>query len=119
MITLWYRPVELLLGTRSYGPAVDLWSVGCILAELLIGKPLFPGKTEMEQVSRIFTMCGSVTEAQWPGHTELPLWNVVGPKTEMPNQLKSTMKKLVMEHAPHLTRRETGLCVVCVLFTNI
>ncbi|PNX91220.1 cyclin-dependent kinase, partial [Trifolium pratense] len=46
VITLWYRPPELLLGTTRYGPAVDMWSVGCIFAELLHGKPIFPGKDE-------------------------------------------------------------------------
>lgn len=40
VITLWYRPPELLLGTQAYGPAVDTWSAGCIFAELLLGKPI-------------------------------------------------------------------------------
>lgn len=43
-----YRPPELLLGTTKYGPAVDMWSVGCIFAELLHGKPIFPGKDEVK-----------------------------------------------------------------------
>lgn len=50
VITLWYRPPELLLGTTKYGPAVDMWSVGCIFAELLHGKPIFPGKDEVADV---------------------------------------------------------------------
>jgi cyclin-dependent kinase 12/13 len=49
VITLWYRPPELLLGTTKYGPEVDMWSVGCIFAELVMGKPILPGKNEMEQ----------------------------------------------------------------------
>ena len=47
VVTLWYRPHELLLGATSYGVAVDLWSSGCILAELLAGKPIMPGRTEV------------------------------------------------------------------------
>jgi serine/threonine protein kinase len=47
VVTLWYRPPELLLGATNYGAAVDLWSVGCILAELLSGKPIMPGRTEV------------------------------------------------------------------------
>lgn len=47
VVTLWYRPPELLLGATEYGVAVDLWSTGCILAELLAGKPIMPGRTEV------------------------------------------------------------------------
>ncbi|RVW71929.1 putative serine/threonine-protein kinase [Vitis vinifera] len=46
VVTLWYRPPELLLGATYYGTAVDLWSTGCILAELYAGKPIMPGRTE-------------------------------------------------------------------------
>ena len=45
-----FRPPELLLGTTKYGPAVDMWSVGCIFAELLHGKPIFPGKDEVSDI---------------------------------------------------------------------
>lgn len=47
VVTLWYRPPELLLGSTDYGPAIDLWSSGCILAELFAGKPIMPGRTEV------------------------------------------------------------------------
>lgn len=47
VVTLWYRPPELLLGASHYGAAVDLWSAGCILGELFAGKPILPGKTEV------------------------------------------------------------------------
>lgn len=47
VVTLWYRPPELLLGATEYGPAIDLWSAGCILAELNAGKPIMPGRTEV------------------------------------------------------------------------
>lgn len=47
VVTLWYRPPELLLGATDYGAAIDLWSAGCILAELLVGKPIMPGRTEV------------------------------------------------------------------------
>lgn len=46
--TLWYRPPELLLGVTKYGVAVDMWSTGCIIAELLAGKPIMPGRTEVQ-----------------------------------------------------------------------
>ncbi|TVU43713.1 hypothetical protein EJB05_10201 [Eragrostis curvula] len=65
VVTLWYRPPELLLGATNYGAAVDLWSAGCILAELLSGKPIMPGRTEVEQLHKIFKLCGSPSEEFW------------------------------------------------------
>lgn len=55
--TLWYRPPELLLGATKYGPSVDMWSTGCILAELLAGKPILPGRTEVQATAANFTLC--------------------------------------------------------------
>ncbi|ONI12747.1 hypothetical protein PRUPE_4G181100 [Prunus persica] len=65
VVTLWYRPPELLLGATYYGTAVDLWSTGCILAELYSGKPIMPGRTEVEQLHKIFKLCGSPSEDYW------------------------------------------------------
>ncbi|MBA0857607.1 hypothetical protein Goshw_014575 [Gossypium schwendimanii] len=65
VITLWYRPPELLLGTTYYGVGVDLWSAGCILAELFYGKPIVPARTEVEQLHKIFKLCGSPSEEYW------------------------------------------------------
>jgi cyclin-dependent kinase 12/13 len=69
VITLWYRPPELCLGTEQYGLEVDMWSAGCILAEMLTGKPLFPGKDEVEQVKLICSVLGSPNENSMPGCT--------------------------------------------------
>lgn len=48
VVTLWYRAPELLMGSTDYGIGVDLWSAGCILAELMYGKPIMPGRTEVK-----------------------------------------------------------------------
>lgn len=72
VITLWYRSPELLLGTENYGPEVDMWSVGCLMVELINKKPLFPGKTEIEQMDLIFRTLGSPTEKVWPDWEALP-----------------------------------------------
>jgi len=64
-VTLWYRSPEILFDSFSYGPSADLWSVGCVFAELVLGKPLFPGDTMMDQLSRITKMLGSF-HATWP-----------------------------------------------------
>ncbi|RID55813.1 hypothetical protein BRARA_G03054 [Brassica rapa] len=72
VVTLWYRAPELLLGATEYGPAIDLWSAGCILTELFAGKPIMPGRTEVEQMHKIFKLCGSPSEDYWRRET-LPL----------------------------------------------
>lgn len=65
VVTLWYRSPELLLGATEYGVGVDLWSAGCILGELLARRPILPGRTEVEQLHKIFKLCGSPTEEYW------------------------------------------------------
>jgi len=74
VVTLWYRAPDVLMGSRKYSTPVDIWSVGCILAEMISGKPLFPGRTEPDQLIRIFKLLGTPTERQWPGVAELPDW---------------------------------------------
>ncbi|XP_078177599.1 protein IMPAIRED IN BABA-INDUCED STERILITY 1-like isoform X1 [Carex rostrata] len=65
VVTLWYRPPELLLGSTDYNASVDLWSAGCVFAEMFIGKPFLQGRTEVEQIHKIFKMCGSPDEPFW------------------------------------------------------
>lgn len=72
VVTLWYRCPELLLGSKFYSTALDMWSVGCIFGELLTSKPLLPGEGEADQLTRIFRLVGSPTEDRWPGVSQLP-----------------------------------------------
>lgn len=71
VITLWYRPPELLLGEEHYGKPVDVWSSGCILGELFTKEAMFPGRTELLQLDKIFAVCGSPTVGTWPDVHEL------------------------------------------------
>ena len=64
VITLWYRPPELFLGTPKYHSEVDMWSAGCILAEMLCCRPLFAKKTDDEMLPRIFQVCGTLSSSQ-------------------------------------------------------
>ena len=73
VMTIWYRAPELLLGARAYGPAVDVWAMGCVLAELERRDPLLPAQTEIGQLDLIFSLCGTPTAEDWPGHADLPL----------------------------------------------
>eukprot|EP00616_Rhizochromulina_sp_CCMP1243_P008961 CAMPEP_0118962686 /NCGR_PEP_ID=MMETSP1173-20130426/927_1 /TAXON_ID=1034831 /ORGANISM="Rhizochromulina marina cf, Strain CCMP1243" /LENGTH=742 /DNA_ID=CAMNT_0006910975 /DNA_START=39 /DNA_END=2268 /DNA_ORIENTATION=+ len=88
VITLWYRPPELLLGQPKYTTSVDMWSAGCILAELILRKPLFPGHTELEQLDLIFRVLGTPTKQTWPNHHMLPKLEVLQPKQTYPCQLE-------------------------------
>ncbi|EDO40841.1 predicted protein, partial [Nematostella vectensis] len=75
VVTLWYRAPELLLGIKEYSCPIDMWSVGCIFAELLTMEPLFPGRSEIDQINRIFKELGTPSDKIWPGppaYSELP-----------------------------------------------
>ncbi|KAI1132942.1 Pkinase-domain-containing protein [Nemania abortiva] len=72
VVTLWYRAPELLLGTKTYGAAIDMWSVGCIFGEILTREPLLPGKNEVDTLSKVFELCGIPTDESWPGFRRLP-----------------------------------------------
>jgi len=72
VVTLWYRAPEILLGSRNYSTPVDIWSLGCIFAEMLTRNALFPGDCEIDELFRIFRTLGTPNEQTWPGVTSLP-----------------------------------------------
>ncbi|GLH08610.1 Serine/threonine-protein kinase grp [Gryllus bimaculatus] len=72
VVTLWYRAPELLLCTKEYSTPIDMWSVGCIFGEFLSMEALFPGKSEGDQLNRIFKDLGTPNERIWPGYSKLP-----------------------------------------------
>ena len=76
VVTLWYRPPDVLLGNKTYGTTVDMWSIGCIFAEMVTGKPLFAGNTETDQLKKIFQIRGTPNEKYAPQLKELPEWGV-------------------------------------------
>ncbi|KAF7357037.1 Protein kinase domain-containing protein [Mycena venus] len=83
VVTLWYRAPEVLLGSRHYATGIDMWSVGCIFAEMaMTGQPLFPGDSEIDQIFKIFRILGTPNEESWPGvqglsdyKTTFPQWS--------------------------------------------
>lgn len=72
VITRWYRPPELLFGAREYTYGVDIWSVGCIFAELMLRTPYMPGENDLDQLNTIFRALGTPDEKDWPGMNTLP-----------------------------------------------
>ncbi len=72
VVTLWYRAPEILLGSNKYSCPIDMWSIGCIFAEMATKKPLFQGDSEIDQLFRIFRVLRTPTEEMWPGVSQLP-----------------------------------------------
>lgn len=94
VITLWYRPPELLLGEERYGKAVDIWSCGCILGELFTKEPMFRGATELAQLEKIFIVCGSPTLSSWPDVRNLRDYPNYKPKNNHPRRLREDYSRL-------------------------
>ncbi|KAK2821623.1 hypothetical protein Q7C36_020966 [Tachysurus vachellii] len=69
VVTLWYRPPDVLLGSTEYSTPIDMWGVGCILYELATGRPMFPGSTVKEELHLVFRLMGTPAEETWPGIT--------------------------------------------------
>ena len=72
VVTLWYRAPDVLLGSRTYNTSIDIWSAGCIMAEMYTGRPLFPGTTNEDELQRIFRLMGTPSERSWPGISQFP-----------------------------------------------
>lgn len=91
--TLWYRAPEVLLGATTYTSAVDVWSVGCIFAEIALGDALFPGRGELDQIAKIFAVVGKPTESNWPGLSQYPTVKRIAlhgpPRSELAGRLRA------------------------------
>ncbi|XP_006721371.1 cyclin-dependent kinase 10 isoform X3 [Pan paniscus] len=88
VVTLWYRAPELLLGTTTQTTSIDMWAVGCILAELLAHRPLLPGTSEIHQIDLIVQLLGTPSENIWPGFSKLPLVGQYSLRKQPYNNLK-------------------------------
>ncbi|KAF9956366.1 hypothetical protein BGZ70_009933 [Mortierella alpina] len=118
VVTLWYRAPELLLGAKEYTTAIDMWSIGCIFAELVNNEPLLPGRSEAEQLEKTFKLLGMPNDKIWPGYSKLPLVshvpNFVQPynllRTRLPylteNGLDLMSKMLMYDPAKRITAED-------------
>jgi len=80
VVTVWYRPLEILLGSPTYSVPVDMWGVGCVFAEMATGGPLFCGDSEIDTIFKIFQKLGTPSETIWPGVTSMPDFKMTWPQ---------------------------------------
>jgi CTD kinase subunit alpha len=86
VITIWYRPPELLLGETQYGPAVDIWSAACVMVEIFTKHAIFPGDGhEINQLEKIYNILGTPTRSEWPGLVEMAWFELLRPTERKPN----------------------------------
>ena len=85
VVTLWYRAPEILLGSKYYSLPIDIWSTGCIIAEMVTRQPLFPGDSEIDELYKIFKVLGTPTEETWPEVSQLPAYQPTFPKWHAKN----------------------------------
>ena len=109
VITLWYRPPELLLGADSYDYSVDIWSAGCILGELLTCRPIFPADEEKKVFNLICDKCGTPDARDWPEAAKLKLYNDFIPNDKMPNRLDEHFRSVQCPPAVDLLKKMLAL----------
>jgi len=95
VVTLWYRAPDVLLGSRKYSTSVDIWSVGCIFAEMVNARPLFPGTNDADQLMKIFKVLGTPNPTNWPEMTQLPDY-----KDNFPVYPGVNLKKIIRKLEP-------------------
>lgn len=96
--TRWYRAPELLFGAIHYGPGVDVWACGCVIAQLLTLSPLLPGETDIDQLIKVIQFLGSPTPARWPGVDALPDYG----KIQLPDDVPPTPLRRMIPSASEL-----------------
>lgn len=107
VVTLWYRAPELLLGATRYGAAIDMWSVGCIFGELLTREPLLQGRNEVDELTKIFELCGIPTDESWPAFRRLP--NARGLRLPSGSNSAALAGSVIRTRFPLLTAAGAGL----------
>jgi cyclin-dependent kinase 9 len=109
VVTLWYRPPELLLGERCYNKAIDMWGAGCIMAELWTREPILKGNSEQSQLDLIVSLCGSINQEVWPEVEKMELFNKM--------QMKPDLKRRVKERLGVYIKDPNGLDLLDKLLT--
>ena len=127
VLTLWYRAPELMLGFYNYSCDLDMWSVGCILAEVIVGKPFIQGDSEIDQLFKIFQIFGTPTEETLPGYNSFPdynknfpsfkgigIKNSIGEDKMEPLAMDMLEKMMVMDPCKRITAKEALQHVIII-----
>ncbi|RLV94102.1 CTD kinase subunit alpha [Spathaspora sp. JA1] len=109
VITIWYRPPELLLGTTDYGREVDIWGVGCLLIELYAKIAAFQGFDEVSQLCKIFNIMGTPTLQDWPEIEYLPWFEMLKPKVNVSSKFSDKYQTIMSEDGFNLAKRLLAL----------
>lgn len=106
VITIWYRPPELLLGETQYGPAIDIWSACCVFMEMFTRKAVFPGEGgELSQLERVYNMLGTPSRTEWPRIADLPWYELMQPTQQRRvRQFEEVLKDVLSEQAMEMAR---------------
>ncbi|KAF6719148.1 Cyclin-dependent kinase 14 [Oryzias melastigma] len=107
VVTLWYRPPDVLLGSTDYSTCLDMWGVGCIFIEMIQGVAAFPGMKDIQdQLERIFLVLGTPSEDTWPGVNSLPHYKPERFTVYSAKKLRQAWNKLgFVDHAEELASR--------------
>lgn len=92
VVTLWYKPPEIIMGETRYGPAVDVWSCGCVLGEIFVRKPIFSCTLDIFMLRTIYKVCGTPDTNSWPDIVSLPSYFTFKPGKTYPRILRSVFK---------------------------
>lgn len=107
--TRWYKSPELLYGNTMYDESIDMWAVGCIFAELMTCSPFFEGQSDIDQLSRIFGLCGTPSESSWPGLSQLPDYG----KIIFDDMPRKPLESVIPHASPSAISLLDRLLVVC------
>ncbi|KAJ9074126.1 kinase subunit of RNA polymerase II carboxy-terminal domain kinase I [Entomophthora muscae] len=110
VITLWYRPPELLLGSTNYGNEVDLWGAGCIMLEMFLRTPAFPGKDEIGQLDLVYRCLGTPSPSSWVGIEDLPWYQLLLPVECHAPSFRSKFSSIVPSLALDLAEQMLAMC---------
>ncbi|XP_016322344.1 cyclin-dependent kinase 14 [Sinocyclocheilus anshuiensis] len=116
VVTLWYRPPDVLLGSTDYSTCLDMWGVGCIFVEMIQGVAAFPGMKDIQdQLERIFLVLGTQSEETWPGVHSLPHFKPDRFTVYSPKKLRQAWnKRRFITCTSAICPRDSGSCLTCL-----